>query len=522
MVRIAKILPFLFAFLLLFSDSSYAQHIVPSIQWAKNFGGSDIDQALCIEQTSDNGFIIAGLSYSNDGDVAGHHGTTDFADYWIVKLDSNANLQWQRSLGGDSDDVANSIKQTIDGGYIIAGYSNSNNGDVSGNHGRSDYWVVKLDDNGKIIWQKSYGGSKDDIAYSIIQTIDSGYLVIGATNSNDGDITLNGSDTLKLSHSWVVKVDRNGKLLWNKILGDYLVEDAYSVKQTSDSGYIIAGQEDYSYWIVKIDSKGNIIWQKSYGGINDNVAYSIDLISDDGFIVAGYSASSDGVVTGNHGNSDYWIIKLDLNGNLQWEKSFGGSNDDAAYSIKQTLDHGFIIAGNTASNDGDVTGNHGGDDYWVVKLDSAGNLQWQKTLGGSGEDFALSIIQTSDSSFAVAGSSDSFDGDITNNLGHEDYWIVKLGTMVTTNAVRTNTFPSEALCFPNPFSDRTEIQFVKAIESPSEFILYNLLGEEVQRLKILSGAENMIFTAGKLIKGMYVFHLLTNGQIIEEGRIIIQ
>ncbi|MFI5264444.1 MAG: T9SS type A sorting domain-containing protein, partial [Candidatus Kapaibacterium sp.] len=250
--------------------------------------------------------------------------------------------------------------------------------------------------------------------------------------------------------------------------------------------------------------------------------FDIDLTFDGGFIVSGYSFSSDGEVTGNHGNGDYWIIKLDSVGTLQWQKALGGTDKDASFSIKQTYDHGFIATGNTTSNDGDVSGNHGGNDYWVVKLDSLGKLEWQNALGGSGEDFALSIIQTSDSGYVVAGSSDSEDGDITNNQGYDDYWIVKLGNK-PVNAVKPDeNVTSIATNFPNPFSDKTQIQFGKAVESPSELIIYNVLGEKIETLNIPPEAISTVFNRGKLPAGVYIYHLMSGGTLVGEGRMIVQ
>ncbi|MDD4248563.1 MAG: PKD domain-containing protein, partial [Methanosarcina sp.] len=396
----------------------------------KSLGGSGGEYAQSIQQTSDGGYIVAGDSNSNDGNVTGNHGGSD---YWVVKLDTTGNIVWQKSLGGSSYDNAYSIQQTSDGGYIVAGESNSNDGDVTGNHGGFDYWVVKLDTTGNIVWQKSLGGSGGELAESIQQTSDGGYIVAGYSRSTDGDVTGNhgGYDY------WVVKLDTTGNIVWQKSLGGSDHDYAYSIQQTSDGGYIVAGDSrsndgdvtgnhgGYDSWVVKLDTTGNIVWQKCLGGsISDN-AYSIQQTSDGGYIVAGYSGSTDGDVTGNHGEFDYWVVKLDTTGNIVWQKSLGGSDDEYAESIQQTSDGGYIVAGESNSNDGDVTGNHGESDYWVVKLDTTGNIVWQKSLGGSDWDDAYSIQQTSDGGYIVAGESDSNDGDVTGNHGGYDYWVVK-------------------------------------------------------------------------------------------------
>ncbi len=411
------------------------------IQWQKCLGGSAPDYGYSIQQTSDGGYIVAGYTRSNDGNVTDNHG--DY-DYWIVKLNSLGNIIWQKCLGGSSRDEAYSIQQTSDGGYIVAGYSSSNDGDVSGNNGYRDYWIVKLNSLGNIIWQKCLGGSSRDEAYSIQQTSDGGYIVAGFTQSNDsGDVSGNNG----YRDYWIVKLEDLGNdatITWQKCLGGSDADYAKSIQQTSDGGYIVAGYTESNdsgnvsenhgwndYWIVKLEDLGNdatITWQKCLGGSSWDEAYSIQQTSDDGYIVAGKTNSNDGDISGdNHGNWDYWIVKLNSLGTIIWQKCLGGSEWDVAHSIQQTSDGGYIVAGYTWSNDGDVSENHGNLDYWIVKLNSLGNIIWQKCLGGSSRDEAYSIQQTSDGGYIVAGFTESNDsGDISGD-NHEnwDYWIVK-------------------------------------------------------------------------------------------------
>jgi hypothetical protein len=402
-----------------------------NIQWQKCLGGTGDDYATSIQQTNDNGFIVAGYTESNNGDVSGNHGGYDC---WVVKLDSYGDTLWTKCLGGTEWDYATSIQQTNDSGFIVAGYTKSNDGDVSGNHGDYDYWVVKLGSLGDIQWQKCLGGTNTDFAYSIQQTSDEGFIVAGETYSNNGDVSVNHGYT----DFWVVKLNSLGTIQWQKCLGGSNIDGASSIQQTSDEGFIVAGTTHsndgdvsgnhggYDYWIVKLDSYGYIQWQKCLGGTNPDLAYSIQQTSDEGFIVAGYTQSYDCNVFGNHGYYDYWVVKLDSSGDIQWQKCLGGSNIDCASSIQQTSDEGFIVAGTTHSNDGDVSGNHGGYDYWIVKLDSYGYIQWQKCLGGTNPDLAYSIQQTSDEGFIVAGYTQSYDCNVFGNHGYYDYWVVKL------------------------------------------------------------------------------------------------
>jgi len=403
------------------------------ILWQKSYGGRRNEFAAGVQQTRDPGYIVAGTSFSLDGNVSGHHASTDSADYWLIKIDAERNPQWQKSYGGTGDDEASAVEQTLDGGYIIAGYSNSTNGDVKGNHGGYDYWVLKIDGTGAIQWQKSFGGSGDDEARSVVQTHDGGYIVAGISSSTDGDVTGNhgGPDY------WIVKLDANGGLQWEKSLGGSGNDDAYVVRQCWDGNYIVAGRSNssdgdvtnsfggFDIWVVKLSQSGAVRWQKSYGGSDDEECGDIQQTSDAGFIIAGSSMSTGGEVSGNHGGYDYWIVKIDSSGVIQWQKSLGGHSDDDARSIWQCGDGSFIVAGNTLSYDGDVTGHRGGLDCWIVKMDASGGMQWQKTFGGEGDDEAVGIQQTGDGGFVAVASSNSSTGDVTGNHGGYDYWVVK-------------------------------------------------------------------------------------------------
>ncbi len=449
----------------------------PTIQWQKSLGGSNYDYAQSIQQTVDSGYIVAGYSFSSDGDVSGNHGG---ADYWIVKLQKTGAIQWQKSLGGSNYDQAYSIQQTADSGYIVAGYSFSIDSDVSGNHGGRDYWIVKLKKTGAIEWQKSLGGSDYDFANSIQQTADSGYIVAGSSRSNDGDVSGNHGSY----DYWIVKLKKTGAIQWQKSLGGSNVDEATSIQQTTDGGYIVAGysfsndgdvtghHSNYDYWIVKLKKSGAIQWQKSLGGIGYDEAYSIQQTADGGYIVAGASTSNDGDVSGNHGSNDYWIVKLNKTGAIQWQKSLGGSSNDYAYSIQQTADGGYIAAGYSGSNDGDVSSNHGVYDYWIAKLKKTGAIQWQKSLGGSSGDQGYSIQQTEDSGYIVAGYSNSTDSDVSGNHGAVDYWIVKLSkdppSLFAPTALYANNQNQNAIqlkkgskgftVYPNPAKDVLYIQ----------------------------------------------------------------
>lgn len=404
----------------------------PIIEWQKTFGGDGDDFAHSIQQTYDGGYIIAGSTTTiNNGDVTENKGKSDF---WVMKLTWDGRIEWQKTYGGSSFDNAYSIQQTFDKGYIIVGSTESNDGDVADFKGFRDNWVVKLNENGYIEWQKTLGGSDFDGAYSVEQTTDSGFIVAGYIHSNNGDII----DFKGAVDIWILKLSSSGSIEWQKSFGGTDTETPYCIRQTIDKGYIIVG-DTYSFdgdinnnikgtadfWIIKIDSMGIIEWQKTLGGGDWEEANSVQQTKDGGYIVAGATISNDGDVPGIYGGFDLMLLKFNYKGKLEWYKPIGGSAYDVAYSIQETCDEGFIITGCTESKDFNVTENKGKKDFWVLKLYKDSSIQWQKTFGGSGDDVARSIQQTSDGGIIVAGYTTSNDGDISVNKGKNDVWVIK-------------------------------------------------------------------------------------------------
>ncbi len=501
----------LFTFFLSLAVATTVFAQAPAIQWQKSLGGTSIEYGYSVQPTTDGGYIVAGHAASANGDVTGNHGADD---YWVVKLSSAGTIQWQKSLGGIGPDYGYSIRQTTDGGYVVFGTSFSNDGDVTtGNHGIGDFWVAKLTSTGTLQWQKAFGGSGADLGTAIRQTSDGGYIITGQTQSNDGDVSGNHGDT----DCWVVKLTSTGTMQWQKTLGGSSADYASSVQQTTDGGYILAGTSrstdgdvsgnhgDADYWIVKLSSTGTIQWQKALGGSGPDYASSIQQTTDGGYIVAGGSNSNGGDVTGNHGNDDYWIVKLSSTGTMQWQKSLGGTGYDAGNSIQQTADGGFIISGQSTSTNGDVAGNHGGDDYWIVKLNSTGMMQWQKSLGGTGTDYGGEIRQTSDGGFCVVGTSTSTDGDVTGNHGNADFWMIKLGP---DPAAVSNTYMSEAISvYPNPATTELRVQCSEAFKS---IAVTDLAGRTFYQTDSSTPVTELTVPTATLPNGLYLIRLQTS------------
>ena len=433
------------AALILFTCTNIFAQQVPVVEWQKCLGSNGAEYFHSIQPTSDGGYITAGYRRGADnGDVMGHHGDATFPDIWLVKMDRAGQTEWQRSLGGSSAEERGSIIQTPDGGYMLAGSAISKDCGMTGNHGGFDFWVVKLNSNGGIVWQKMYGGSSNDDAHSISPSADGGFFVAGLTRSTDGDVTGHHGNV----DAWVIKIDAKGNLIWQKALGGSHFEHARAVQATPDGGCVVAaitGSDDGDVtgfhgaamltndcWVVKLDIDGAIEWQKALGGSMSEPATSIQITKDGGYIVAGMTSSSDGDVSGNRNSLDGWVVKLDATGNIVWEKTYGGSGNETVNHIDNTPDGGYVFTGNTGYiTDGDLTCNAGSFDIFIMKINATGTLEWQKTLGGSKYENGQSVKALNDGSFIVGGYTDSPDipgfhvADPTYS-DDDDYWIIKL------------------------------------------------------------------------------------------------
>jgi hypothetical protein len=422
------------------SQEPDTNNLAPQIEWQKTYGGSEGERAHSIQQTSDGGFIVAGYTWSYNGDITNNKG---WSDVWILKLKNDGSIEWQKTYGGIGEDIAYSIQETSDGGYIVACFIQYQSDDITEIKGNGDLWILKLSIDGKIEWQKTYGGTGGEHAQSVLETIDGGYIVLGSAGSNDGDIKeYRGSGDV-----WVLKLSIDGKIEWQKTYGGSEIENVGSIKNTREGGYIVAAstrsndgditkyQGSKDKWLIKLNIDGKIEWQKTYSGTGVDHAYCVEELSSGGYLLAGSSEieKSDGPI---FPINDFDILKLKSDGNIEWQKTYGGTGNDIAYSIKEVNDGGYIVTGTTTSNNGDVTENKGLSDVWVVKLNMDGNIEWQKTLGGSKKECAYSIQETRDGGYIVAGYTQSKNGDVTENKGDDDIWVIKLagsGTLLQSD-----------------------------------------------------------------------------------------
>tara|TARA_R110000782_G_scaffold151398_6_gene244076 strand:- start:686 stop:2029 length:1344 start_codon:yes stop_codon:yes gene_type:complete len=411
------------------------------LDFIKNFGGSRNESAQAIVKTTDGGFAILGYTESINGDISTK--TEEENDYWFLKFDENSNLQWNKTYGGSKDDIGQSLAQTSDGGFILTGYSMSSDGDASKNEGFHDNWILKLDAQGNLEWQSSYGFSGHDHSYDILEASQGGYFFTGFLDITsaraDGNTEKGNSLTSHgVGEFWGTKIDEEGSVQWRGYFGGTNNDRAHGVVQTNDGGFVMAGFTEsddfdisntngsYDFWVVKVDSFGNLIWEQSFGGEGIEVSYDIAKTRDNGFVVVGNTFSTNGDILLNHGESDMWMIKLDEEGNLIWEQTYGGSQFDLAQAVVQSKDGGFLITGNSKSDDKDSSLNNGENDIWLVKTNAFGDLVWEKSFGGSGLDFGFDLLENTDGSILIVGESSSTDFGSVSSKGNADLILLKI------------------------------------------------------------------------------------------------
>lgn len=399
---------------------------VPAEEWNKTFKGMQYE-AFSVPQTSDGGYLITTLSFTLE---------TSF-DVWLIKIDANGKEQWRKLFKGQNWDWVGSVQQARDGGYIFAGFTESHE------WGNRDAWLVKTDPQGNEQWSKRFGGTDTDNAASVQQTEDGGYIFAGATKSF-------GSGK---QDAWLIKTDSNGNQQWMKIFGETGDDGVHSVQRTLDNGYILSGWTDsygvgsFDAWIIKVDENGNQQWNKTFGGASHDEASLIQQTMDGGYIFTGLTKSY------GAGDTDAWLLKIDSTGSEQWSKTFGGDDTDNAVSVQQTSDKGYILVGSTKS--------YGAGDFdaWIIKTDSNGNQLWSKTIGGADTDMASSITQTLDNGYVVAGNTA-----YGVMWGQQDSWLIKLSSEIPTSTpTLTETITETQIASPTEKTSGFEIVLAMTI-----------------------------------------------------------
>ena len=409
------------------------------IELVKTYGGSGIDEAVSVVEANDGSYMVLGTTRSTDGDLVGRSGTD--SDFWLVKVSKTGDIIWSKTYGGSNDESASRITKTNDGGFLLSGFTTSNDGDVSENEGFQDYWIVKINASGGIIWEKNFGFSGSDQAYKAFETSDGGYFITGffdVSASGGG-----GNDVAKgvlhgVGEFWGIKLKADGTREWRRYFGGTNNDRSYDAVETADGGFLMTGTSEstdfdktdpkgtYDYWAVRLTAAGDLVWTKSFGGDEIDNSYASLKTQDGNYIMVGDSRSADQDVTSPRGNADAWMVKFDDNGTKIWQKSFGGSQFDTAHSIVQRSNGDYILSGHSRSNDGDLLINNGVNDAWIFVVDENGGLKFQKSIGGSGLDFASEAIETTDNKIVAVGNTESDDLDIPMSKGSKDFLLIKL------------------------------------------------------------------------------------------------
>ncbi|MFX0066444.1 MAG: hypothetical protein ACFFC7_30165 [Candidatus Hermodarchaeota archaeon] len=347
--------------------------------WTQTYGNYGFQRAFAVIQTPDGGFALAGYTESD----------SEEADFWLVKTDVNGIAQWNQTYGHGAKEECYDAILTIDGGFALVGITNSYGA------GEQDFWLVKTDANGILQWNQSYGGPGRDTAGTVIQTIDGGFALAGYINDTSRYWWYNTFDF------WLVKTDTNGTMLWNQTYGDIKSEECYNIIQTADGGFALTGcTESYGargkdFWLVKTDANGVAQWNQTYGGTGEEVAYTVIQTADGGFALAG-STNSYGA-----GDRDFWLVKTDVNGVIQWNQTYGDAKYDWCTDAVQTADGGFALAGTGTMQQLLPLGDK--YDAWIVKTDANGRTEWTQSFENPYWDTIYAVVQTTDEGFALAG-----------------------------------------------------------------------------------------------------------------------
>lgn len=487
------------------SSMLFAQDIL----WEKSYGGKHADFLFDVIPTPDYGFILAGSSLSKKTGNKTEDNRGDL-DYWVWKMDEKGELDWQKSMGGSGQDMLQHVLLTNDGGFLLAGYSESVQGldKKDASRGESDFWIIKLNAKGGEEWQKTYGGLGQDELKAIVRTKDGGFVLGGSSSSEATPNPSEGGETTAKNEKktpnyggmdyWVIKIDSKGKLVWQNTFGGIYNDDLRSVLATQDGGYLLGGSSNspsssnssiggeltgnkteknngqFDYWIVKIDEKGQLQWQKTYGATGDDELVAMCETNDGHYILGGNSNSeSDGDKrSSNDSGTDFWILKIAKDTQeILWQETYNIAKTDILTSLVENDDKTILLGGyaqgevlpQPLQRRGDVRLKKGTDDYVAIKINEKGEELWRKNVGSDGQDILVKAIETRDGGYLMAGTSKTSpnpskgggfkpSGDKNSGIGSNDFWVVKLKDK---NKPKEAKKPVEAI--PNPATDYTNI-----------------------------------------------------------------
>ncbi len=538
-----------------FFDNSFAQTNAPAITWQKTLGGNgtEVLTAMCVG--ADKSVVLCGYSNSS---ISGNKSAASFGgnDYWVVKLDPSGNVVWNKTYGGSDDDKASAIIATSDGCYLLGGTSKS---DKSGNKTSNsfefshDYWVLKLDANGNILWDRTLGGTYKEILSSLTELSDGTYIVGGYSYSNiSGTKTTDNRGSWTNADYWTVILNKDGtektQFPYGGIGHDiliavapvgkssfYAIGHSYSAK---GKGKNVNPYGNNDYYVIRSNLKGQVEYEGVFGGTLSDYLTSMQVLPDSSVIMAGYSNSSKGKSKSDnfYGVTDYWLVKMGKDGIKKWDKTFSGRAGDGfggdyLMSVQQTKDKGFILGGysNAAAGLSKTQNSKGSFDYWIVKVDSMGKLQWDKTIGGSGKDMLTAIYELDSARYIVAGTSSSpISGDKTAGVigggTASDYWVMQLDGTATAKSSRLATTPTTTApaadsrykleVMPNPVKEVLTVKYqVAAAKGKASLVVYAANGKAVLQSSLVATAKESVrsFPVAKLSAGTYFAVLYADG-----------
>lgn len=523
MQKIYFIVTFCFAFFVCQECICVAQ---PVIAQSNCFGGSGDDIGMNLIRTHDGGYLILGAAGSNDGDVSNNHGRSNA---WILRMDSAMHLIWKKCYGGSLVEQANDAVETSNGDFVVVGFSQSSDFDVSVNHGTTDAWIFMIDANGTLLWEKSIGGDYVDFAYGVILNSQNQVIVTGCTKSSDGNFTYNygGFDL------FIAGMDLMGNILWLRHYGgtdDDMGEDILEVSPmhyltiaTSFSDDINVGPNHGAsdVWIVQFDSVGHIEWKKNFGGSSYEFAMQFCKLLNGNICAVVVSYSPDGDVLGNHGNDDIWVFEMNpVTQAITRSRSIGGIDSDIPTGVCEFDNGGILITGRTLSDNFDFTSNHGDYDACLVSLDSNLNIRWTKTLGGSGEDSFSGILTDSFNFGTAAGYTESNDFDVNgNHSSFADFWLVKLDQLDGDAETQTPNFTFRV--FPNPNHGSFRLLYAKE-ERVHSVEVFRLTGDLIYSQLDICANSQVDVSPVVLNPGIYVVCIKSESGFVSRQRMIVE
>lgn len=502
------------------------------ILWEKSYGGKHAEHLFDAQPTPDYGFILAGSSLSGKSGNKADDGQGSL-DYWVWKMDEHGELDWQKSFGGAGSDLLQSIRLTKDGGFLLAGTSDSEAGlqKKDSCRGREDYWVIKLDAKGNEQWQRTIGGPGQELLQSVFPTTDGGYLLGGSSSSGKSRLLRKSMpDAFGKSEEnfgnldyWVVKLDSKGNIEWQKTVGGQYADMLRSAIQTADGGYLLGGSSNSpesgnktekcygsgDYFVVKLGRDGAVEWQKVYGGEGDDQLYALHEAYDGNYLLAGNSNSG---TSGNKNasaknGSDFWVLKIKPDGEIIWQETYDFGNSDQLTSLVENDDHSLLLAGHAKS---EATGKKKSDteginDYIAVKIDENGEQKWAQTAGSTGEDILKKAVETRDGGYLLAGtSSGKISRDRNSSKGGSDFWVVKL-----KDREKKKEKKKYIEAFPNPTSQFTNVIVGYDFYGGTCYV-YDLAGRQLQSFEVKD--RTVPVDLGGLPEGIYVIQIKTEVQ----------